>query len=127
MRHEHPGEDRIPPVVAEHPQMEITAQASDIMFRGLENIRKLQERAARESLARHSSVIGKMKAPAEPAGLILAHAQLQSDDVNAAARCWQEIGAVALEMQAQLAACCTGMVETDKVLQAAASLGHPSS
>lgn len=123
-RHEHPGDDRVPFAFSEHPEMEVGAQATDIMFRGFEAIRKLQERTAQESLKRHSAVSRRLKAPIEPANLLLAHAQLLGEDVNAAARCWQEIGSVALEMQAQLAACCTQAVDSGKVMQAAASLGH---
>ena len=105
-------------------QIAVATQATAVMFRGFETMRQIQERAAHAALARHASVTTRLKTPIQAVDLVLAHAQLMNEDVDATARCWQEVAAAALEMQGELAACCTRMVDSDVALQAAASLAR---
>ena len=101
----------------------VAGEAAGILFGGAEAIRKIQERSAHEAVARHSAAAGAYTSAADPAQLLLAQAKLMREDLDAAAKSWQEIAAAALEMQFEIAACCTHLVESETALEAVASLG----
>ena len=108
---------------AQRQQMAVAGEAAGVMFRGVEAIRQIQERSALEAVERHSKAAREYGAATDPSALLLAHAALLHADLDAAARCWQEMAASALETQCEIAACCAQLVDSDAALEAAAAFG----
>jgi hypothetical protein len=108
---------------AQRQQMVVAGEAAGAMFRGVEAIRQIQERSTLEAVERHSKAARNYGGAADPAALLLAHATLLGEDLDAAARCWQEMAASALETQCEIVACCAQLVDSDAALEAAASFG----
>ena len=104
-------------------QMAVAGEAAGVMFRGVESIRQIQERSTLEAVERHSKAVREYGAATDPGALLLAHAALMREDLDAAARCWQEMAASALETQCEIAACCAQLVDSDAALEAAAAFG----
>ncbi len=104
-------------------QMAVAGDAAGVMFRGVEAIRQIQERSTLEAVQRHAKAAREYSAATDPATLLLAQAALLREDLDAAARYWQEMAASALETQCEIAACCAHLVDSDAALEAAAAFG----
>jgi hypothetical protein len=108
---------------AQRQQMTVAGEAAGAMLRGVEAIRQIQERSALEAVERHSKAARHWAAATDPAALLLAHANLLREDLEAAGQYWQEMAASALETQCEIAACCAQLVESDAALEAASAFG----
>jgi len=102
----------------------VAGQGTNALMRGLEAMRKIQERSTHEALTRHTKAAAQLAKPIDPMQFVKLQGDLVREDVEAFAKCWQEIAAAALEMQSEIAACSMQLVDTDKVLEAAAKFGH---
>lgn len=103
-------------------QATVACEAACAMFRGFEAMRRVQEQAAHQALARHESVAGRLKQPAKAVDLFALQADLMRFDIDAAAKYWQGLAGAAMEMQNEMAGCCAHLVDTGKVLEAAHSM-----
>jgi len=107
---------------ASRQQMAVAAESACAMFRGFEAMRRIQEEAAHDALARHEAAAEKLKRPCLPADLLAIETDLIRFDLETATRYWQQLGAAAMEMQAEMLGCCTHLVDSERLLGAASAL-----
>ena len=102
-------------------QMTLAAEGACSMFHGFEAIRHIQEKAAHDALTHYSSAAQRLKEASDPAQLLQIQAELMRFDVEGATRYWQQIGAVAVDMQNELISRFGHLVEEGGLLPATAS------
>lgn len=103
-------------------QAAVATECAVAMFRGFEAIRKVQEDAARQAATRHERAAQRLLTPCQPTEVFEIQADLLQFDLEAGTRYWQQLSAAALEMQTQMLACCTQLVDSASVLEAVSSL-----
>jgi hypothetical protein len=101
----------------------LAMESTGAMFRMFDTVGRIQQRAAQAMLERHATMAGKLKSPMQPIDALLGHTQLIGEDIGAAMQCWQEISAAAAEMQTEITARCTELVDSGQAMQAAAAFG----
>lgn len=92
------------------------------MFRGFEAMRKIQEEAAHLASVRHAEAADKLRSNCKPADLMGVQSELLRFDFDAAGRYWQQLGAAALEMQAEIMDCATHLIDNETVLEGSSNL-----
>ena len=105
-------------------QMAVAGESAGALFRGFEAIGKIQAAAAQDAIARHSAAAANAGKPTDAAQFLFAQTQLLREDLEASMKCWEEVALAAMEMQSELAACCTHLVASESALPAAAVLAH---
>lgn len=75
------------------------------MFRGFEQMRKVQEHAAHAAAARHTLIADKLRSPCGPSDVFAFQVELLQFDVQSATQYWQQLGAAAAEMQTKMMSC----------------------
>lgn len=101
---------------------ELSTESADVMLRGFEAIRKINERAVQSALARYAAAAGKMTGQRQPMDLRALPTDLMRSEFEGATRYWQELGGAAMEMQAELLGCSRHLVDSDALLQATHAL-----
>jgi hypothetical protein len=101
-------------------QAAVATHAACAMFSGFEAIRSIQERAARQALARHQAAAERLERPCGPLDVLSVQVDLARYDLEAAAAYWQQLAAVSVQMQARMAACGCELIDSDKLLEACA-------
>jgi hypothetical protein len=102
--------------------MAVATESARALVRGLESIRKIQERAVHDVLHRHQAALGKLDGHLQPADLMNLQSDLLQSDLQDAARCLQELAGAALEMQTEIASCGSHLIDTESVLEAASAV-----
>lgn len=97
-------------------------ECATAMFRGFEEMRKVQEQAAHASAERHAIVANKLKAGCGPGDLLAMQVELLQFDIDGVTRYWRQLGAAALEMQTRMMGSYTQLVDNDTLLEAAAAI-----
>ncbi len=92
-------------------------ESAAAVTRGLEVVRQIQLRAAREAAQRHAAAAARLRA-AVPADVLAAQSELFRQDMDALVHCWQQTAAAAAEMNAELCACAMRLVNTEDALAA---------
>jgi phasin family protein len=92
------------------------------MFQGFETLRHIQEQAAHDALTHYSNAAKRLREARDPAQLLEIQADLMRFDVDGATRYWQQIGAVAVDMQNELIGRFDHLVEDGGLPPAAASV-----
>lgn len=104
------GGSAAPPAAADIPgwndlprrQLATTAQACCAVFRGVEAIGRVQQKAAHEALARHQVVAERLKEPCQPMELLALQAEMVRFDVQGATLYWQQVASAVVAMQREL-------------------------
>jgi hypothetical protein len=94
-------------------QMALANQGVFTVYRGFEAMRRIQEETARAAAERHAAVAEKLRRPGEPFDLALIQGELLRDDLSIAAKYWQDLTGVALEMNGELLDHATRLVDTE--------------
>ncbi len=97
-------------------QLAVAAQASCAMFRGFEEIRKVQQEAAHQALVRHESAAHKLQGSVKPTDLLEVQSILMQGDLQGATQYWQQLSSAAMEMQTEMMGCATHMVDSETAL-----------
>lgn len=105
-------------------QIAVATESAGAMLRGLDAMRKVQQEASERTVTQHSAVLAKLKAAREPAQLLALQSQLVAVDAENASLYWQELGAAAMEMQAEMLGCCSHLLNSESLLQATAAMDH---
>ena len=92
-------------------QLSLATESACAMFRGFEAMRKIQEKAAHQALQHYSRAAEKLKEASEPAQLMQIQADLMRFDLESATQYWQQLGAVAADMQREWMACYTHLAD----------------
>lgn len=103
-------------------QLSVATEASGAVLRGLNTMRTIQERAARQASARHEAAARQLRHSCQPTDLMALQLGLLRDDMQGAAQYWQELAATALEMQTEMMGCASHLVDSDAALEAASAL-----
>lgn len=99
-------------------QVAVASESAATLFRGLDAMRRIQEQAAREATEHHAALAARMGGRYTPAELMLLQGELLRYDMEAVARCWQQLAGAALELTTELCACSAQLVDTEDVLAA---------
>jgi hypothetical protein len=99
-------------------QLALANQGAYTVCRGFEEIRRIQEETARATAERHAAVAEKLRRPGEPLDLALIQGELLRDDFSIAAKYWQDLTGVALEMNGELLDRATRLVDTEDLFAA---------
>jgi hypothetical protein len=103
-------------------QLAVMMEASSAMFRGFEAMRTIQRETARESSARHQAAARQLRETCAPADLMTIPFGLLQDDLQCAARYWQEIAGAALEAQTEVMGCAAHLFNADAALESASAV-----
>ncbi len=101
---------------------DLSTESADVMRRGFEAIRMINERAVQSALARYATAAEQMKVQRQPMDLLALPTDLMRSELEGATRYWQELGGAAMEMQAELLGCSSHLVDSDALLQATHAL-----
>lgn len=96
-----------------HQQLVAATEGACALFRGFENMRKVQEQAAHEALTTHQHALDRLRQAQDPAQWMAIESELMRFDVEGATRYWQQIGEAALQMQGELMDCFAHLVGPD--------------
>ena len=91
--------------------------ASSAMFRGFEAMRGIQQEAAQQTSARHKTAANRLREATTPADLMTIPFGLLQDDLQSAARYWQDLAAAALETQTEIMGYTGHLINTDAALE----------
>ena len=91
------------------------------MFRGFEEMRKVQESAAHAAAERHAVIAGKLRTAADPASVLALQAELMRFGVERFAQYWQALAAVGMEMQTRMLAPFGRLADSGALLEAASA------
>lgn len=92
-------------------QMTLVVDSACAVFRGVELMRKVQEKAAHQALQHYSRAADKLREASGPAQLMQIQAELMRFGLEGATQYWQQLGAAAADMQRELLECSTHMVD----------------
>jgi len=101
-------------------QMVVANEGAYTVYRGFEAMRRIQEETARAVTKRHAAIAEKLRKPSGPLDVALLQGELLRDDLSSAAKYWQDLTGVALEMNTQLLNCAAHLVDTEDVFAATA-------
>jgi hypothetical protein len=110
------------PAGAGRQQLAVATESADILRRGFEAVRKINELAVQGAVARYSKAAENFKAPRQPLDLLTIQSEFMRSQFEGATTYWQELSAAAMEMQAELLDCSSHLVDSDAVLQAASAM-----
>lgn len=99
-------------------QMALATEGACAMFHGFEAMRHIQEKAAHDALSQYSTAAQRLREASDPAQLLNIQADLMRFDVDGATRYWQQMGAVAVDMQNDLINRFGHLVENGRLLPA---------
>jgi hypothetical protein len=99
-------------------QLAVGAESASTLLRGFQEMRSIQEQAAREASEHHAALAGKLRKCTTPMELIALQGELVRYDFEAAARYWQLLAGAAMELGTELCACGTQLVDTEDLLAA---------
>lgn len=103
-------------------QLAVVTETACALFKGFEAIRKIQEEAAHAALRRYSAALEQLNGPCDPADLIRVQGDLLRFDTEHAVQYWQQLGAAAMEMEAEMAGSMAHLVNSDGLLSTAHSM-----
>jgi len=103
-------------------QLAMMMEASSAMLRGFEAMRTIQQQTARQSSVRHQAAARQLRETSAPVDLMTIPFGLLQDDLQSAARYWEEIASAALEAQSEVMGCATHLFNTDTVLESASAV-----
>lgn len=104
-------------------QFAMAMEASAAFFGGLDAMRRIQQRAAQLTSARHRDAAKALRHTATPSDLMVLPFELWRSDCEAAAGCWQELAGAALEAQTQaLGAAIAHVADSETALAAVAAV-----
>lgn len=83
-------------------QLAATAQACCAVFRGVEAIGRVQQKAAHHALARHQVVAERLKEPCQPLELLALQAEMVRFDMQGATLYWEQVASAVVTMQQEL-------------------------
>lgn len=110
------------PADAGRQQLAVATESADVLRRGFEAVRKINERTVQGAVARYSKAAESFKAPRQPMDLLAIQSEFMRSQFEGATTYWQELSAAAMEMQAELLDCSSHLVDSDAVLQAASAI-----
>ena len=99
-------------------QFAVAAEGGAVLLRGFEAMRNIQLEATRHATDRHAAAAGRLCAACPTSERLAVQTELLRGDVEDATRCWQQLMDEALEIQSELLACATHLVNTEDALSA---------
>lgn len=86
-------------------QFAVSTEATSLMFRGTEAMRKIQQQAAHEASLRHHAALQKLQTDSDPGDLLAVQTELLRLDVEQASRYWQQLARTAMQTQMEILGC----------------------
>lgn len=96
----------------------VVTQATDVLFRGFEQMRDLQTAALQEAGQHESGVAERFGRHPDPVGLLAVQLDLMRFRYERGLRYWMDLAGTAMEIQTELAACGARLVNTEDALAA---------
>lgn len=106
---------------AELQQLSAATYCATAVFRSIEDMRRVHERAVHAAVQDHAAVTAKFGSVRSPGDLLAIQTELLQSDVDGAVRYWKELCEVALERQTHILGCCSPFMQNDVWLEAAAA------
>jgi phasin family protein len=82
-------------------QMQAAITLADLVFKGAEDIRRVQLEAAHHAHERHEKALAEVSSAANPTELLKLQAELLRDDLETAGQYWQQITAACAHLQTE--------------------------
>lgn len=98
-------------------QVAMMMDASAALCRGFEAMRAIQQKAAQEASSRRDSAAARLRENCTANDLITVPFGIWQEELQSAARYWQDLAAAALETQTEIMDCAGHLVSTDAVLE----------
>ena len=99
-------------------QFAVALESGAVLLRGLQAMRDIQLHAARHATDRHAAAAGRLRALSPPNERLAVQTELLRGNVEDATRCWQQLVGEAMEIQGELLACATRLVNTEDAFAA---------
>jgi phasin family protein len=81
-------------------QLQAVIGLTDVMFKGVEEMRRCQMEAAHQARERHEQAQAQVAKASTPTELFELQSELLRFDLEASSRCWQQLAAICAETQA---------------------------
>ena len=95
-------------------QLAVATESSSTLFRGSENMRKIQQETAHHASVRYSEAAEKLSGPGQLSELLPIQAELLREDMQSAGQYWQQLASAAMQTQREMMACMTRMLDGEK-------------
>ena len=95
-------------------QFALASEITSTLYRGRENLRRIQQETAHEASVRHGDAAAKLFGQSEPSDLLLIQSELLGGDLQSAGQYWQQLATAAMQTQGEVMASMTRMFDSEK-------------
>lgn len=95
-------------------QLALVTEGTSALYRGSEDLRKIQQEAAHEASAFHRETAQKLCAPCQPSELMAIQSKLIRFTLESAHKYWQQMAARMMQTQVEMVASVTHVLESEK-------------
>jgi Phasin protein len=95
-------------------QFAVAAECTSAMYRGSENLRKIQLETAHEASVRHGQAAEKLYGHGHASDVLPIQSELLRSDLQSATQYWQQLMVAAMQMQREMMASMSHMLENEK-------------
>ncbi len=113
--HEDAGNDRTPwNFLADigRQQLAVATKITSAMYRGSENLRKIQQETAHQASVRHGEAAEKLFGHCQPSDVLPIQSELLRGDLHSASQYWQQLMAAAIQTQTEMMASMSRMFDS---------------
>lgn len=95
-------------------QLAVLTQSTSALYRGSENLRKIQQDTAHQASVRHGEAAQKLFGHCQPADLLPIQSELLRSDLQSAGEYWQQLMVAAMQTQRELMTSMSRMLDGEK-------------
>src|SRR5512133_1005858 len=103
-------------------QLSVVNEANCALFRGFEAMREIQQQAAHDAAVRHEAAAQQLRNPGAPMEFASLQASLLQEDLQDAGRYWRDLTGAALEMQLEIMASASHLVDSEAAIESVSAL-----
>jgi len=83
-------------------QLAAATESASAIYRGSENLRRIQQETAHEASVRHGEAAEKLFGHCQPSELLAIQSELLRDDLQSAGQYWQQLAVAAMQTQKEM-------------------------
>lgn len=93
-------------------QLILATESACALFRGSEAMRKIQQQAAHDASSHHEAIAQQLRSQSGSSDLLAIQADLMRFNLEGATQYWQQLAAVMIKTQGDMAACTSQVLQT---------------
>lgn len=95
-------------------QVAAAMQSTSALYRGRENLHRIQQETAQEAAVRYGEAAEKLKGPCQPADVLPIQSELLRANLQSASQYWQQLMSVALQTQKEMMSSMNHLFDAEK-------------